>query len=119
PYRKRLMYEAIAKLPEYLQVAWRTPPDKRTDGQKLSVQQIERTLTNDTLAHRIEDAEVLALMTEEERKKVAGLAEQIAALEKQKPEPFGAAMATSDSGRNPVPSYFLHRGALDAKGPVM
>src|SRR5262249_28207969 len=54
PYRKRLMEEAIAKLPEYMQVAWRTPADKRTDGQKLNVQQITKTLTDDTLSKRID-----------------------------------------------------------------
>src|SRR5262249_23707090 len=36
PHRKKLVDEEIAKLPEYLQVAWRTPPEKRTDGQKLN-----------------------------------------------------------------------------------
>src|SRR5262249_2133536 len=45
PYRKRLMDEIIAGLPEYLQMAWKTPADKRTDGQKLNVQQITKTLT--------------------------------------------------------------------------
>ncbi len=35
----------IAKLPEYMQVAWKTPPDQRTPGQKLTVTQIERTVT--------------------------------------------------------------------------
>jgi len=119
PYRKRLMEEAIGRLPEYMQVAWRTPPDQRTAGQKLNVQQIQRTLTNDSLAHRIEDSQVRALMTEEERRKDADLSEQIAALQKQKPAPFAAAMATTDSGRTPQPSYFLQRGAIDAKGAVM
>ncbi|HKA00709.1 MAG TPA: PSD1 and planctomycete cytochrome C domain-containing protein [Candidatus Solibacter sp.] len=119
PYRKRLMDEAISRLPAYMQEAWRTPPQQRTEGQKLNVQQIQRTLTNDTLAHRIEDSQVLALMTEEERRKDAELSEQIAALQKQKPAPFAAALATTDSGRTPQPSYFLHRGGIDAKGALM
>ena len=54
PYQKRLVEEAISKLPEYMQAAWHTPADKRTDGQRLNVQQIEKTLTNDTLAHKID-----------------------------------------------------------------
>src|SRR5215475_15474922 len=32
PYRKRLMDEIIAQLPEYLQTAWRTPAAERTEG---------------------------------------------------------------------------------------
>jgi cytochrome c553 len=119
PYRKRLMDEAISKLPEYLQTAWRTPPEQRTDGQKLNVQQIEKTLTNDTLAHRIEDKQILALMTDEERQKVERLSAELAELQKQRPAPFPAAMAISDAGRQATPSYFLHRGGLDAKGSLM
>src|SRR5205823_9071370 len=87
--------------------------------QRLNVEQIQRTLTNDTLAHRIEDSQILALMTEEERRKHAELSAQIAALEEQKPAPFAAAMATTDTGRTPLPSYFLQRGAIDSKGAVM
>lgn len=119
PYRKRLMDEAISRLPVYMQEAWRTPPEQRTAGQKLNVQQIQRTLTNDTLAHRIEDAQVLALMTEEERAKDNELTQQIAALQKQKPAPFAAAMAITDSGRTAQPSYLLQRGVIEAKGPLM
>jgi Protein of unknown function (DUF1553)/Protein of unknown function (DUF1549)/Planctomycete cytochrome C len=119
PYRKRLIDEAIGQLPEYMQVAWRTPPEKRTEGQKLNAQQIEKTLSNDTLAHKIEEPQIVALMSEEERRKHAELSAQIAALQKQKPSPYAQAMATTDSGRSPQPSYFLHRGGLDAKGSLM
>src|ERR1051325_2917741 len=113
------MDEASAKLPEYLQIAWRTPAEQRTEGQKLNVQQIEKTLTNDTLAHRIEEQQILALMTSEERQKTQELSAQIAALQKQRPTPFAAAMAITDSGRKPLPSYFLQRGGIDAKGSLM
>ncbi len=119
PYQKRLVEEAISKLPEYLQVAWRTPPDRRTEGQKLNVQQIEKTLTNDTLAHKIDEAMIVSLMTDDERKKHQQLNEQIAALEKQKPAMYPTAMAETDSGPTPQPSYFLQRGIIDAKGSLM
>jgi hypothetical protein len=119
PYRKRLMDEAIARLPEYMQIAWRTPPEQRTEGQKLNVQQIEKTLTTDTLSKRIGEQQIVALMTAEEQEKHGQLVRQLQDLQKQKPAMYPSAMAMSDSSRKPQPSYFLHRGSLDAKGPVM
>ena len=44
PYRDRLMAEKKAKLPDYIQLALRTPPEKRTEGQKLNAIQVEKTL---------------------------------------------------------------------------
>ncbi len=119
PYQKRLVEEAISKLPEYLQAAWRTPADKRTDGQKLNVQQIQKTLTNDTLAHKIDEPMIVSLMTDEERKKHQELSDKIAELDSQKPAMYPTAMATTDSGSTPQPSYFLQRGILDARGSLM
>ena len=46
PYLQMIVDREIAKLPEYMQLAWKTPPDKRTPGQKLTVTQIERTVTH-------------------------------------------------------------------------
>ena len=119
PYRERLVEEAISKLPEYMQIAWHTPPDKRTDGQKLNVQQIDKTLNNDTLAHKIDEPMVISLMTEDERKKHQELNDKIDELENQKPAMYPVAMATTDSGPTPQPSYFLQRGVPDAKGSLM
>lgn len=119
PYQNRLIDEAISKLPEYMQVAWRTPADQRTDGQKLNVQQIRKTLTDDTLAHKIDEPMIVALMTEEERKKHQELNDKIEELESQKPPMYPTAMAITDSGATPQPSYFLQRGVPDAKGSLM
>jgi hypothetical protein len=119
PYQKRLVDEAISKLPDYMQVAWRTPPDKRTEGQKLNVQQIEKTLTNDALAHKIDEPMIVSLMTEEERKKHQELNDKINQLDNQKPAMYPTAMATTDSGPTPQSSYLLQRGILDAKGSLM
>ena len=96
-----------------------TPPDKRTDGQKLNVRQIEKTLNDDSLAHKIDEPMILALMTEEERKKHQELKDKIAELEDQKPAMYPTALATTDSGPTPQPSYFLNRGVPDAKGSLM
>jgi cytochrome c553 len=119
PYRKRLVDEAIAQLPEYMQAAWKTPAEKRSPGQKLNVQQIQKTLNDDTLAHKIDEPMIVSLMMDEERKKHQELNDEIEKLENQKPGSYPVAMATTDSGREPVPSYFLQRGILDAKGSVM
>ena len=42
PYHEQIVDREVAKLPDYMQVAWRTPPDQRTEGQRLNVVQIER-----------------------------------------------------------------------------
>ena len=119
PYRKRLIDEAISKLPEYMQLAWKTPAGQRTDGQKLNVQQIQKTLTDDTLAHKIDEPMIVSLMTEEERKKHQELNDKIDELENGKPLMYPTAMAITDSGATPQPSYFLQRGVFDAKGSLM
>src|SRR5262249_31051677 len=106
-------------LPEYLQVAWKTPAEKRSDGQKLNVQQITKTLTDDTLRNKIGEPQIFALMTPEEQEKHARLKEQIEALEKQKPPMYPTAMAMTDSSREPQPSYFLHRGSPESRGSLM
>jgi mono/diheme cytochrome c family protein len=119
PFRKQLMDEAISKLPEYMQVAWKTPADKRTDGQKLNVQQITKTLTDDTLSMKITDSMMAAMMPPDVRKKYDDLNNQIEALDKQRPKPYDTAMAVTDTSRTPQPSYFLHRGSADARGSLM
>jgi len=119
PYRKRMMDELIAKLPEYLQAAWRTPADQRTDGQKLNVQQIEKTLLDDTLSHKIDEPKMVALMTAAEKRKYQELDDQIAGIELQKPPMYPTAMAMTDASREPLPSYFLQRGSADSRGSRM
>jgi mono/diheme cytochrome c family protein len=119
PYQKRLVEEAIAQLPQYMQTAWRTPPEKRTEGQKLNVLQIQKTLTDDTLAHKIDEVMIASLMTDDERRKHQELKEKIEELEKQKPGSYPVAMASTDTGREPVASYFLQRGTVGARGSLM
>ncbi len=119
PYQKKLVDQAISQLPEYMQVAWNTPPAQRTEGQRLNVSQIQKTLTNDTLAHKIDEPMIVSLMTEEERKKHQELKDKIAELDSQKPEMYPTAMTIADSGRTPQPSYFLQRGVPDAHGSLM
>jgi mono/diheme cytochrome c family protein len=119
PYLKILVEEAVSRLPEYMQIAWRTPEDKRTPGQKLNVQQIRKTLEDDTLSMKLTDKDIVARMTKEDQQKHQDLVAQIRALDKQKPKPLPTARAISEMGKQPAPTYFLHRGSIDTKGPAV
>jgi len=119
PYQQQLVEEAVSKLPEYMQLAWRTPPDKRTEGQTLTVKQIERTLKNDSLSMKLTEEQVVERMSAEDKRKHEDLKAQIKALDEQKPKPYATAMAIGEPGRQARPSYFLHRGSIDVKGSLM
>jgi mono/diheme cytochrome c family protein len=119
PYLKQLVDREIALLPEYLQAAWKTPVAERTDGQRLNVLQIERTLQMDSLRAKITEKDIVALMPADVRTKHAGVKAEIAQVEATKPAPYATARAIGEGGREPRPSYFLHRGSSDAKGSMM
>jgi hypothetical protein len=119
PYLKKLVDQAVALLPEYLQIAWRTPEEKRSPGQKLNVRQIEKTLKEDRLSARITDQEIVGSMSEEDRKRHRELTDQIKALEKQQPKPYQTAPVIGEQGPKARPSHFLHRGSHELKGPVV
>ncbi|HUE90371.1 MAG TPA: PSD1 and planctomycete cytochrome C domain-containing protein [Vicinamibacterales bacterium] len=119
PYLKQLVDASVAELPEYLQIAWRTPDSERTEGQRLNVAQIEKTLTDDTLRARITEKDIVALMTPDDRQQHEALKGEIEALDKQRPAPYATARAIGEAGREPPPSFFLLRGSIDAKGSRM
>jgi mono/diheme cytochrome c family protein len=119
PYLKQLVDKEIALLPDYLQAAWNAPADKRTDGQRLNVVQIERTLQMDSLRAKITEKDIVALMPADVVAKHAALKIDIAAVEATRPAPYATARAIAESGREPRPSYFLHRGSVDVKGSLM
>jgi hypothetical protein len=110
PYKDAYIAEKKAGLPEYMRVALATPEKERTEGQKLNVIQIEKTLsgTPESLPNRFSAAD---------RARYDELTKQVAALDKQKPKPLPTAMAVTEKSREPEPSYFLHRGSQ--KGSVM
>lgn len=116
PFMQQILDREIAKLPDYMQLAWKTPPEKRTEGQKLNVIQIEKTIANDTLRALVTEKDVVALMADEVKARHAQLNAQIAALEAQRPKPFPTAMAIGERGRVPQPTFFLHRGSPDSPG---
>ena len=120
PYRKRLMDELIASFRSTCRLAWRTPAEQTyrwTEAQR----QADSEHADDGHAgegkdHRGEDRRV---MTEEERSKHRELNAELERLRKLRPPPYASAMAIGDSGASAPPSYFLHRGSPDAKGPAM
>ena len=119
PYLKQLVDAEIAQLPEYLQKAWNTPPGERTEGQRLNVAQIEKTLQSDSLRARITEKHLVPLMPDDVRRQHQGLKDKIAAIETTMPPRYATARAIAEGGRQATPSYFLHRGSIDAKGSVM
>ena len=112
PYRDAIFAERVATLPEYMQLAWRTPADKRTEGQRLNARQIEGTL-------KIEEDEITARMTAADRDSHKAVKAAIADLEKQRPKPYDTAMSIGEPGRDALPNYFLHRGSPANRGSVM
>jgi hypothetical protein len=112
PYRDRLMAEKKAKLPEYIQLALRTPPEKRTEGQRLNASQVEKTLT-------VDPEELKAALSAEDQELHTELSAEIKRLEAQRPAPFAAAMAVSEPGAEAPHSYFLYRGSPGSKGSIM
>ncbi|MEZ5353584.1 MAG: PSD1 and planctomycete cytochrome C domain-containing protein [Bryobacteraceae bacterium] len=112
PHRAAIFEEKVSKLAPWMQEAWRTPESKRTDGQRLNARQIEKTL-------QVKDEEIVERMSAAERDRYNEAAKAIAELDSQRPKPFPSAMAIAEQGRDPLPSYFLHRGSPDNKGSQM
>ena len=119
PYLKVLVDREIERLPEYLQIAWKTPAAERTAGQRLNVAQIERTLQRDSLRAKITEEHIVALMPDDVRVKHATVKAEIEAVEAGKPRRYPSARVIAEAGRVPRPSHFLHRGSIDVKGSVM
>ncbi|HTM50743.1 MAG TPA: PSD1 and planctomycete cytochrome C domain-containing protein [Bryobacteraceae bacterium] len=112
PYRDRILADKKSRLPEYLQTALRTPPEKRTEGQRLNVIQVDKSLKAD-------DEEVKAAMKPGDRARATEIESEIAELQRSRPEPVPAAIGITESSRTPLDSYFLHRGSVDQKGSLM
>lgn len=109
PYRDRLLQEKKGKLADYIKVALATPPEKRTEGQRLNAIQVEKTL-------RVEEKEVEAILTSEDRPKWDALKTELEAFDKSKPV-LPTALGVDE--KKIEPSYFLHHGSVDSKGTRM
>ena len=119
PYLQIIVDREVAKLPEYLQVAYHTPPEERTEGQRLNVVQIEDTISLSSLRGLITEEHIVELMPAEAIEEHSRVKAEIQVLEDQKPERLPTVRVIGERGREPEPSYFLHRGSPDGKGSVM
>jgi mono/diheme cytochrome c family protein len=109
PTRDKIIAKRKAELPEYMRLALATPMEKRTEGQKLNANQVEKTLES------IREEDLIAEMPPAAQKKRELLQSQIDDLDRQKPH-LETAMAMTEAGREAPASYFLHRGNIGQKG---
>ena len=119
PYLDQIVAREVAKLPEYLQIAWRTPAAERTEGQRLNVVQIEDTLSLGSLRKLVQEEHVVALMPDDVKATHARVKAEIRTLEDTRPPRLPSARVIGERARTPQPSYFLHRGSPDAPGSEM
>jgi mono/diheme cytochrome c family protein len=112
PYRDRILDEKKSRLPDYIQIALKTPPEQRTEGQRLNATQVEKTLG-------VESEELLAALSEPDRARHTELKQEIARIDGQRPKPLPAAMTVKEPGRVAPESHFLHRGSPGQKGSVV
>ncbi len=119
PYHDMLVVQHVANLPEHMQIAWHTAEEERTEAQKLNVVQIEAALSVGDVTELITQEHLIELMPAEVKAVHAIVAAAIKDLEEKQPERLAAARVIGEEGREPEPSYFLHRGSPGAKGTVM
>ena len=95
PTRHRLTEAKRASLPEYMQLALRTPAEQRTDGQKLSAKQVEVTL-------KISDEDVLKQLSPVDRVRHHQLVDAVTALDQQRPPDFASALGIKNGKKYSV-----------------
>jgi mono/diheme cytochrome c family protein len=91
PYKKKLFEEMLAKYPQDIQDAFKTPEDQRTPGQKLLVAQVSRVSGNDD-----DQPGAKVKLNEQDSKARQALEDQIAALKKEMPAKPPTAMGIRD-----------------------
>ena len=89
PYEKRLRQDAYKRFPEQTQLAVAKPDGERTAGERLLAQQVIESVT---IAGRAIDR----IMTPEDAAKKKRLADEIAAIDKEKPAPIPVAEIVTD-----------------------
>ena len=113
PHRDFLFEAKLNALPAYYRTAWETPAEQRDKGQRLNARQVE------ALYKQILPPEILKRMSEEELAEYEESQRQIKVLESTRPEPYATARTVTEDSRDPLPSYFLHRGDPGTKGSLM
>jgi hypothetical protein len=91
PYKKALFQNMLAKYPQDIQDAFKTPEDQRTPGQKLLVAQVSRVNGADD-----DEPGAKIKLNDTDAKARQGLEDQIAALKKQIPPKPPTAMGIRD-----------------------
>ena len=119
PYLQILIKREVAKLPDYLQEAWNTPEEERTDGQKLNAKQIAKSLRAGSREARISEDEIISMMSPTVAMIHAVTKTEIEDVSRQRPRRLPSVRVIGEKGRQPEPSHFLHRGSATAKGSVM
>jgi hypothetical protein len=112
PYRAKIRAEKIAELPDFYQLALKTPEAQRTEGQRLNALQVEKTLG-------VSRGEIEWIMTAEDAAKSCKLVEKITLIQNEKPQVDTAFATVEPNGAKPGESHFLHHGSLGNKGSVM
>ena len=113
PHREVLFQAKLDELPKYYRVAWETPAEERDKAQRLNARQVE------ALYKLIGRDEMLAEMADDERAGYLETEEAIKELDRSRPEPYPTARTITEDSREPLPSYFLHRGDPGTKGSRM
>ena len=112
PYRDAIVAAKKAKLPDYIQLALRTPAEQRTEGQRLNAIQVEKTLV-------AEEKELKAALSEGDSDARTVLRKRIKDLEATKPKIPDTALSIAEESRVAPESRFLHRGSSGQPGSVM
>ncbi len=113
PHREFLFQEKLNALPSYYRIAWETPPENRDKGQRLNARQV------DALYKQIKIPDVLERMSAADLAEYEETKRRIKTLEATRPEPYPTARTVTEESRDPLPSYFLHRGDPGTKGSLM
>lgn len=113
PHRESLFQAELDTYPPYYRTAWETPAEKRNAGQRLNARQVA------ALYNQIKRTDILARMSEQELAELKEIEAGIKELDASRPKQYPTARTITEEGRDPLPSYFLHRGDPGTKGSVM
>ena len=113
PHREFLFQATLDTLPKYYRTAWETPAGERDKAQRLNARQV------DALYKLIAVPDILERMDAKDLAQYNETKEEIRDLESMRPEPYATARTITEDSRQPLPSYFLHRGDPGTKGSRM
>ena len=113
PHREVLFQARLDELPPYYREAWETAGDKRTTAQRLNARQVE------ALYNQIAPNEMQARMSKQELDEYEATELKIKDLDATRPAEYPTARTITEDSRDPLPSYFLHRGDPGTKGSKM